>query len=101
MGISYEKAVRLFRQGEFPELIQALGSTASERLSLNSRFRVIAANALAFLGHLDEAKRLSELISVPRLAPQLGRRPSRRLHSCTGSKVMWPPHSVMLNRRFI
>ena len=61
MSLSDETATRLFREGEFPQLIQASGSTEKSRRTLQPHSRVIVANALAFLGQLDEARRLAEL----------------------------------------
>jgi DNA-binding NtrC family response regulator/tetratricopeptide (TPR) repeat protein len=71
MAPSYEAAVGLFRQGEFPRLIEAFGTTEDERRALSPRYRVIVANALAFLGHLDEAKRLAQLELNPPSGPPL------------------------------
>ena len=68
MGLSYEAAARLFRQGEFLQLIRGSGRDEHERRALEPRHRVILANALALVGQLDEAKRLAEMDRQPPLA---------------------------------
>lgn len=61
MDLSFEAAARLFRQGEFVQLIEGSGRTEAERRALEPAHRVIVANALAMTGHLEEAVRLAEI----------------------------------------
>ena len=61
MGLSYEAAARLFREGEFLQLIEASGRNESDRVALEPRQRTTVANALALMGEFNEAQRLAEL----------------------------------------
>ena len=50
MDLSYEAAEKLFRDGEFLQLLHASGRNQNERKALEPRHRVILANTLAFVG---------------------------------------------------
>ena len=65
MGLSYEAAANLFRQGEFLRLIDASGHDHQQRRTLEPRHRVIIANALAVVGDLREAQYLAHLDRHP------------------------------------
>jgi DNA-binding NtrC family response regulator/tetratricopeptide (TPR) repeat protein len=67
MGLSYEAAAKLFRDGEFLELVRASGRSQNERKALDPRYRVVLANALAFIGELEAAQRLAEMDRHPPL----------------------------------
>src|SRR5438552_19183013 len=61
MGLSYELAASLYRQGEFVQLIAASGRNETERRSLEPTTRAVVANALVLAGYVDEAARLAKL----------------------------------------
>ena len=70
MGLNYEAAAKLFREGEFLQLIRASGHQ-EERHALEPRHRVILANALALVGELTEAQRLAEIDRHPTAPPSV------------------------------
>jgi DNA-binding NtrC family response regulator len=61
MTLSYETATTLFRDGDFIGLVRSSGRTYDEWRGLESRQRVLVANALARVGQMDAAQRLAEL----------------------------------------
>jgi len=67
MGLSYEAAAKLFRDGEFLELVRASGHGQNERKALEPRHRVILSQALALVGKLKEAESLVEMDRHPPL----------------------------------
>ena len=70
MGLNYEAAAKLFREGEFLQLIRASGHQ-EERHALEPRHRVILANALALVGELTAAQRLAEIDRHPTAPPSV------------------------------
>lgn len=63
MGLTYEGAAKLFRQGEFAELIRDSGHRDA-RAVLEPPHRAILAYSLAVGGELEEARRLADIDSL-------------------------------------
>ena len=63
MALNYEASNRLFQQGKFAQLL-ATAPTYEIRRGLEPRHRVVLANALALVGDLDTAQRLTELDNI-------------------------------------
>ena len=61
MGLKHEEAARLFRTGQFAQLIGQSGHNQTERRNLEPQLRAIVANAMALVGELENAKALARM----------------------------------------
>ena len=68
MALNYQEADRLFRKGDFSELVRLAGSKGSVELEAEPRVRVVIAHAFAVTGNLKAAtisQHLTHLRSPP------------------------------------
>ena len=71
MAVNYQDADRLFRKGEFLELLRIAAATPGLNSEVDARVRVIVAHAAALTGNLKGAIDLVSLNTSPQASPNI------------------------------